>query len=117
MPDNRCPKTAAAFRSSVNMAPAAIRRWAADPRAKCASFPETRRRLPALAALREKAPSTWTGADCRFAARVVSFNARMQGNVNAHGCGPRNVVSLLNWGRRPPGCPVPATCPARAPRK
>ena len=89
------------------MTPAQIRAWARDPRAKEASFAATRARLPALANLREKPPAEWTEADCTFAQRVNSFNARMQGVVDTHGCTRKAVISLRNWGRQPPGCPVP----------
>ncbi len=108
---------AARFHRSVNMTPAEIRAWARDPRAKCASFASTRARLPALARLKAKPVSAWTAADVAYAARVVNFNTRMQGNVDAHGCRTRNVTSLLNWGRRPPRCKMPpAGCSARPPR-
>lgn len=112
-----CPAIAKKFHASVNMGPAAIRRWARDPRARCASFVSTRARLPKLAALKAKPKSKWTSADCKYAQRVVNFNARMQGNVRAHGCKVRNVTSLLNWGRKPPGCTLPPKgCSTRKPR-
>ena len=112
-----CPTIVAAFHKSVNMSAAAIRKWAKDPRAKCASFESTRKRLPALAKLKSKKRSTWTEADCRYAQRVINFNTRMQGNVRVHGCGVRNVPSLLNWGRKPPGCPLPPKgCSTRGPK-
>ncbi len=104
------------FQRSVNMSPAAIRAWAKDPRAKCASFESTRKRLPKLAALKAK-KGEWTEADCNYARRVVNFNTRMQGNVKTHGCRVRNVTSLLNWGRKPPGCKMPPPgCSTRKPR-
>lgn len=112
-----CPAVQSAFRKSVNMSPAAIRKWAKDPRAKCASFESTRKRLPALAKLKAKKAGSWTNADCKYAQRVVNFNTRMQGNVNTHGCRVRNVTSLLNWGRKPPRCKLPPQgCSTRPPR-
>lgn len=112
-----CPTDQATFHRLVNMSPAAIRKWAKDPRAKCASFEQTRKRLPALAKLKSKSRDSWTEADCKYARRVNGFNARMQGNVNTHGCRTRNVTSLLNWGRKPPRCKMPpAGCSTRAPR-
>lgn len=112
-----CPAVQAKFRKSVNMSPQAIRKWAKDPRAKCASFESTRKRLPALAKLKGKAAGSWTNADCKYAQRVINFNTRMQGNVNTHGCRVRNVTSLLNWGRKPPKCAMPPKgCSTRAPR-
>jgi len=124
-----CPVVKTAFHKSVNMSADAIRKWARDPRAKCGSFDETIERLtkpqfwkaagimqPPLARLKAKARGAWTATDCIYAERVINFNTRMQGNVDAHGCGVRNVVSLLNWGRRPK-CPLPpANCSTRAPR-
>ena len=104
----RCPVDARKFRAGVNMAPAAIRAWAKDPRAKEASFEATRRRLPALAALRAKSPDRWTAADCKFARRVNSFNARMQGMVDKWGCKQRLLRALRNWGRESPGCSLEA---------
>jgi hypothetical protein len=98
-----CPK----FKQSVNMSPAAIRAWAKDPRAKEASFEATRRRLPALAALKAKPCGKWTKADERFAKRVLSFNARMEGVVRQHGCTRKAVISLRNWGRQPLKCAIP----------
>lgn len=86
------------FRQLVNMTPAEIRAWAKNPRAKLASFESTRRRLPALAALKER--QTWNAKDCAFAKRVVSFNSRMDGMRKAHGCTPKIDVALRNWGRR-----------------
>lgn len=88
----------AALKRSVNMSAAAIRAWSKDPRAKLASFEATRRRLPALAKLKSKPCSQWTEADERFAARVLSFNARMSGVVKKFGCTTKAVVSLRNWG-------------------
>lgn len=104
---SRCPVDAKKFRSGVNMTPAQIRAWARDPRAKEASFAATRARLPALAILRAKNPAKWTEADCRFARRVNSFNARMQGMVDKHGCTRKTLISLRNWGRQPPRCKIP----------
>lgn len=112
-----CPVVQSKFHKSVNMSPNAIRKWAKDPRAKCASFESTRKRLPALAKLKAKSRDSWTAADCKYAQRVINFNTRMQGNVNTHGCRVRNVTSLLNWGRRPPRCKLPPQgCSTRAPR-
>lgn len=112
-----CPAVQSKFHKSVNMSPGAIRSWAKDPRAKCASFESTRKRLPALAKLKGKSRDSWTAADCAYAKRVVNFNTRMQGNVRVHGCGVRNVTSLLNWGRKPPGCKLPPKgCSTRKPR-
>lgn len=112
-----CAVVQSKFHKSVNMSAAAIRKWAKDPRAKCASFESTRKRLPALAKLKSKPRDKWTDADCKYAQRVVNFNTRMQGNVNTHGCRTRNVTSLLNWGRKPPKCAMPpAGCSTRAPR-
>jgi hypothetical protein len=111
-----CPVVQRKFQKSVNMTPSAIRAWARDPRAKCASFESTRKRLPALAKLKAK-KGAWTEADCKYAQRVVNFNTRMQGNVNTHGCKVRNVTSLLNWGRKPPKCSMPPKgCSTRKPR-
>jgi len=94
------------FHKSVNMTPAQIHAWSRDPRAKEASFESTRRRLPALAALKAK-KSKWNNKDIRFAKRVLSFNARMQGVVNQHGCTRKAVIALRNWGRQPPKCGIP----------
>lgn len=106
----------AAFHRSVNMSPAAIRRWAQDARAKCASFPATRVRLPRLAALKAKPRDAWTKGDYAYARRVVAFNTRMAGVVRVHGCATRAVVSLRNWGHMPP-CPMPPHgCSTRPPR-
>jgi hypothetical protein len=101
----KCP-SAARFRALVNMTPAEIRRWAADPRSRQFSFESTRRRLPALAALRAKPEAQWTARDCAFAARVVSFNARMSGALRRDGCTQGYAVSLRNWGHAPRRCPV-----------
>lgn len=112
-----CPRDAATFHRLVNMSPQAIRKWSKDARAKCASFTSTRKRLPRLAALKGKQRSAWVASDCAYAKRVNSFNARMQGMVHQHGCTTRAVTSLLNWGRKPPGCKMPpAGCSTRPPR-
>lgn len=104
-----CPR--GEFRRLVNMGPAQIRAWSSDPRAQCASFAATRSRLPALAALKAKPDSQWTSSDCRFAKRVVAFNARMDGMRKQHGCTTKINVALRNWGRAAPGCPrVPDSC-------
>jgi hypothetical protein len=95
-----CPRVATRFHKLVNMTPAKIRAWHANPRSQLASFPETRRRLPALAKLVAKPTTTWTAADCAFAKRVVSFNARMDGMRRKYGCTTKIDVSLRNWGRR-----------------
>lgn len=104
-----CPH-AREFARWVNMTPSAIRAWARDPRASCASWPETRARLDALADLRAKDPARWTATDCAFAARVVSFNARMSGGMRRDGCTTGYAVSLRNWGHAPASCPAPASC-------
>jgi len=88
------------FHRLVNMTPAEIRAWHKNPRSKKASFPETRARLPKLARLKAKPVSKWTAADCKFAKRVVSFNARMDGMRKKHGCTEKIDVSLRNWGRK-----------------
>lgn len=103
------------FNTSVNMTPAAIRAWAKSPQAKCASFASTRARLPALAELKAKPASKWTAKDVAFAKRVLSFNARMSGVVKKHGCTPKAVVSLRNWGRKVPGCRAPVSCRVKRP--
>lgn len=101
-----CPH-AKRFGELVNMSPAEIRAWAKDPRSKLASWASTRARLPALAKLKAKPVAQWTEADCKFAARVVSFNSRMDGMRKEHGCTTKIDVSLRNWGRRAPGCKLP----------
>lgn len=110
-----CPRLVKDFHRSVNMAPGEILRWAKDPRAKCYSFEATRRRLPSLAKLKAKPVSAWTEADCKYAARVVSFNRRMQGGLRRDGCTDGYVISLRNWGRQPKGCPLSKNpkCPRR----
>lgn len=119
---NPCPVDAATFRRLVNMRPESIRAWAKDPRAKCASFESTRKRLPALASLREKDPSKWTEKDCQYARRVNSFNTRHLGQMKQFGCTLRQTVALLNWGHKP-NCPMPKEgCstrppPGKAPKK
>lgn len=105
---SRCPHERA-FRASVNMSPSEIRAWDKDPRAKCYSKPATRARLKKLAALKEKPSARWTEADCKLAARVVSFNARMEGGMRRDGCTPGYSISLRNWGRKTK-CSVPTTC-------
>lgn len=103
-----CPDIAKRFRASVNMTPKQIRDWYRGKRSLCASFGSTRRRLPKLTDLKAKAPSKWTEVDCQYAQRVVSFNARMGGTVKKHGCTPKAVISLRNWGHQPRQCKVPS---------
>lgn len=93
------------FHQLVNMSAPEIRTWAKDPRSKWASFPETRRRLPALAKLKAKR-GAWSESDCRYAKRVVSFNARHLGQMKRFGCTVRETVALRNWGHRPK-CSLP----------
>lgn len=95
------------FKRSVNMSPGAMEAWAKDSRAREASEEATRRRLPRLAALKRKKCSTWTAADEALAKRALSFNARMEGMVNEHGCTRKAVIALRNWGRQPKKCGVP----------
>jgi hypothetical protein len=95
------------FHRSVNMSPNEIRAWAKNPKAREASFEATRRRLPALASLKNKPRRQWTARDMAFARRVLSFNARMEGMVRKWGCTRKAVISLRNWGRQPPKCPAP----------
>jgi hypothetical protein len=107
-----CPAVKKTFHKLVNMSPREIRAWAKDERAKCASFPETRRRLPMLAALKEK-KGEWTETDCKYGQRVNSFNARHLGQMKRFGCTMRETVALRNWGHMPK-CPMPqAGCVAR----
>ena len=109
-----CSDTRRAFHESVNMSPDEIRRWARDPRALCYSFEATRRRLPALAALKGKR-GEWTAQDCAYARRVLAFNRRMEGGMRRDGCTDGYVISLRNWGRQPKACPLleRPTCPRR----
>lgn len=103
------------FHRLVNMSPREIRSWARDPRAKCASFEQTRRRLPALARLKEKHRASWTEKDCQYARRVNSFNARHIGQMKRFGCTVRETVALRNWGHMP-RCPMPPKgCSTRSP--
>jgi hypothetical protein len=95
------------FNKSVNMSPSAIRAWSKNSMAREASFESTRRRLPALAALKAKSCSKWNAQDEKFAKRVISFNARMSGMVTKWGCTRKAVISLRNWGRQPTSCPMP----------
>jgi hypothetical protein len=104
------------FHKLVNMSPKAIRAWAKDDRALCASFQETRDRLPALAKLKAKPRSRWTRADYAYAKRVVSFNARFLGMVKRHGCTTKMTVALMNWGHKPKGCTLPRTCSSKGPK-
>ena len=111
-----CPADLKVFRKLVNMSPKEIRSWARDPRARCASFPSTRARLPALAALREKAPGGWTEKDCAYARRVNNFNTRHLGQMKRFGCTLRETVALRNWGHMPK-CPMPPMdCKQRDPK-
>ena len=100
-----CPTVQRDFHRLVNMGAAEIRAWAKDPRAKCASFPETRARLPMLAALKAK-KSEWTQRDCQYGLRVISFNSRHIGQMKRFGCTVRETVALRNWGHMPK-CPMP----------
>lgn len=100
------------FHRLVNMSPRDILAWSKDPRAKCASYPETRARLPALARLKGKT-GEWSAADCKYAQRVVSFNSRHIGQMKRFGCTDRETVALMNWAHRP-NCPMPSkTCKPR----
>lgn len=99
MAGDRCALVRRAFHRSVNMTPREIRAWARDPRSTEFSWAATRRRLPALAALKAKR-GPWTAQDCAFAQRVISFNARMGGAARANGCKRGYAISLRNWGRR-----------------
>lgn len=111
-----CPTDQAKFHRLVNMSPAAIRAWARDPRAKCASFEQTRKRLPALADLKAKPHDRWSEADCKYARRVNSFNTRHIGQMKRFGCTLRETVALRNWGHMPK-CPMPtAGCSERPPK-
>lgn len=112
-----CP-VAAKFDRLVNMTSAEIRAWARDPRAKCASFKETRDRLTkrqmwkgkmrlSLAELKAKPRNRWDESDCEYAGRVVNFNTRHLGALKQHGCTDREIISLLNWGHRPKACALP----------
>lgn len=105
------------FHRLVNMAPGAIRAWAKDPRAKCASFPETRARLPMLADLKAKSRAAWTDKDVSYAQRVISFNSRHLGQMKRFGCTPRETVALRNWGHAAK-CALPAVgCSTRPPKR
>lgn len=117
-----CPVDARVFHRLVNMAPREIASWAKDPRARCASFEQTRRRLPQLAKLKGKRIDSWAAADCQYAKRVNSFNTRHLGQMKQFGCTLRQTVALMNWGHKPK-CPMPkAGCstrppPGKAPKK
>lgn len=110
-----CPTDAATFHRLVNMSPAAIRKWAKDPRSKCASFESTRKRLPALATLKAKPRADWTEADCKYARRVNSFNARHLGQMKRFGCTVRETVALRNWGHAPKCAMPPVGCSTKRP--
>lgn len=98
-----CP-VAQRFHRSVNMTPAQIRAWGQSSKSRIASEAGTRARIPKLATLKAKPLTEWTAADCAFAKRVVSFNARMGGMRKAHGAKPKLCAALRNWGRDAPGC-------------
>ena len=112
---NACPIIQRRFHELVNMSPSSIRAWAKDSRSKCASFEQTRKRMPALASLKAKSRSDWNDADCKYAQRVVSFNSRHLGQMKRFGCTPRATAALMNWGHRPK-CPLPSSsCSTRPP--
>lgn len=100
-----CPAIRAKFHKLVNMTPREILAWYKDPRSRLASFPETRRRLPKLAALKAK-KGEWSSTDCTYGQRVNSFNARHRGQMKRFGCTVGETVALRNWGHDP-GCPLP----------
>ena len=87
-----------AFRRAVNMTPAQIRAWAADPRSRLASYPRTRAELHTLASAKAKRASAWTAAERAKAVRAVAFVARHGAQARAEGCKPRRTVALRNWG-------------------
>lgn len=118
---NPCAAVQTAFHKSVNMTPAEIRAWAKDPRNKCASEAATVQRLthpqrwkgftqPALAELKGRALSRWDEDACRYAKRVINFNARHERQRAKQGnkCSVPRVVALRNWGRKV-ACPLPKT--------
>ena len=128
MDKHACPAVYSKFHKSVNMSSKEIKAWAKDPRAKCASFQETRDRLTkpqmflgykmrSLADLKSLPKNNWEEKDCIYAKRVINFNTRHQGALNIHGCTLREAVSLKNWGRSPPGCKIPeGKCSTRPPQ-
>jgi hypothetical protein len=109
-----CPVDQRKFHRLVNMSSGEIRAWSRDPRSRCASFEQTRKRLPALAALKAK-KADWTEADCRYARRVNSFNARHLGQMKRFGCTLRETVALMNWGHKPKCRLPPEGCSTRPP--
>ena len=110
-----CPADARLFHRLVNMSPKEIASWAKDPRARCASFESTRRRLPHLAKLKGK-KEVWDRSDCNYARRVNSFNSRHLGQMKRFGCTLRETVALRNWGHMPK-CPMPPmNCKKTPPR-
>ncbi len=112
-----CPITQNRFHQLVNMKAPEIRSWAKDPRSKCASFPETRARLPMLADLKAKGRRKWNQNDCAYAERVISFNTRHLGQMKRFGCTLRETVALRNWGHMPK-CPMPPFgCSVRPPKR
>ena len=125
---NLCPADYATFHRLVNMSSREIRSWAKDPRAKCASFPETVQRLthrqkwkgmtlPSLVELKEKRKDSWSETDCKYARRVNSFNTRHLGQMKRFGCTLRETVALRNWGHMPK-CPMPPKgCSTRPPKR
>jgi hypothetical protein len=127
MATHACPAVYTKFHKSVNMSSKQIRAWAKDPRAKCASFQETRDRLTkpqmflgykmrSLADLKSLPKNNWEEKDCIYANRVINFNTRHTGQMKRFGCTERETVALRNWGRHPPGCPMPKEgCSTRPP--
>jgi hypothetical protein len=112
-----CPVIQNRFHQLVNMTAGEIRSWARDSRAKCASFPETRARLPMLANLKAKSRDRWDSGDCQYAQRVISFNSRHIGQMKRFGCTMRETVALRNWGHMPK-CPMPPKgCSTRPPKR
>ncbi len=123
-----CPLVQKQFHQLVNMKPAEIRAWARDPRAKCASFQETRDRLTkpqkyrgvlmrSLADLKALPAGKWEDRDCVYAQRVISFNTRHLGQMKRFGCTTRETVALRNWGHMPK-CPMPPSgCSTRPPKR
>jgi hypothetical protein len=99
------PDLERAFRKAVNMTPAQIRAWAADPRSTLASYPRTRAELVVLARAKSKPTSRWTPAERAKAVRAVAFVARHGAQARAEGCKPRRTVALRNWGHDN-GCKV-----------
>lgn len=103
---------AKAFKRTVNMSPAQIRRWRRRRKKSCRKIRKRTNgrsavdELSMVARMLKKPSSRWTRAECKKARDLVNFVKRHRAGRGSV-CSHRRLIALRDWAYHPPSCTKP----------